>query len=354
MRILRSYQIEEFTLMHSSFYTYRLARNNGLKNNILLRCSKHKHNYAYYDCLENRINKNQYYFKKLIKSVKDRIEQHILQNKIFWIFNGNQYTAKNILFEFKKFDTKILFFEVGNFKSKIQIGLGGTNSNNEIYKNIYEYEVVSTLKPLTIDYFSNNESKLRVPLSIQFSELIFKKILFKNIRLPIYPRNIFQVFNKLIGRIFCKYLFRFFNKRIKDPESNFIFLGQVKNDSQLVMANGNAFSSVSILNKALEICNSKEKEMIYRFHPREYNIKAVIEVLSWCRKHNVPISNRGNLEDLSNTYPGFVTFNSTAGLQLISKSKDVYCIDPKCFYKNWTKFELDYFISKILLPVADF
>lgn len=351
LRIIRALKIDEFTLLHSSVYTYRLARNNGVKQNILLKGSNQR--YDSYDCLENRINSTQYRFRNLCLSIKAMIEKNIQKNKVLWVFNGNQYTAKNILFEFKDYDKEVYFFEVGNFKSKIQIGLEGVNSKNLIFKNIYEYEIISPTKTKEIDYFSNNESKLTASFLTKLAEFILNFTLFRILKLPVYPKKISRSLNKILGRALCKLLFVLFNNKVKNPDSSFIFLGQVKNDTQLIMTNYTYYSLKTILNTAFEICNSNGQDMVYRFHPREYDTKAVLEVLSWCRKRKVPISNQGNIIDLSNTHPGFVTFNSTAGLQLISANKEVYCIDPECFYENWKKSDLDHFVTKTLLTVAN-
>jgi len=226
-----------------------------------------------------------------------------------FVFNGyGQYleTSFRLISEF--FNKKLLFFEIGNFSSKIFVDKKGVNAASslmhkrlDMVKNFNE----SKFQRFKEGYLREKENFHYVPQSSNVKkEFLLKKLLDYNIKVE---PSLLRVFVNKIKQKFVKKQISFDSINIQELDYIFFPL-QVSYDSQILR-----FSSYNIfqaIDKAYEIAKMKGLKLVIKPHPAELNL----EVLEYAKSKDVYLVNENTYQLLKNSKE-VITINSTVGLE---------------------------------------
>jgi hypothetical protein len=346
-RILNTYGVVEYLLLVNSYTIQAILNKRHGENSVVL--SRLNYLGDTINSLESSLyDKNIRNFSSNFLSLSEDL---ISRYHEFWLFNGNGYLSNVLSREAKGF-FNLYYFEVGNVKGKVQIGLDGVNSRNRILINPTKYTVRSiSTDPDSI--FENDELTLIAPYDLRVIEslgmYLESKILQKSVIVKSLKWSLKKFFYKRISPV----IISGYQENLL-PDDCWMYLGQVRFDSQLRI-NGEFIDPISQLNNIKSRADSIGVQLCFRFHPREYDLFTVIRILKWCKKNSIRIVSGGDLSEVASSgkVKAFVTFNSTSGVQLMSKGIPVIVLDENCYYKNWNIGLIERYFSELLLRVGE-
>jgi len=346
--LIKSNNIKNITFLHSNFYTFIIAQKNPLiANSMLLKReinSTKKNNLS----IEEVKNKQPYNYS-ILSQQSAHIETLSNKSTHIWVFSGFQYSylAIRSFLDIRK----TIFFEIGNFPNKYQSSKVGVNADSD-YNLIMEglrlkYTVQYSEKEYLISKLFNFRpphvdrkisSKIIESLTNKLGDCFYKTLAPQK---KILNQLSFACDIQKSRNLIKKYCFEKFERR-----SNYaLFIGQVEEDTQTVFQSEE--TCLSALKKAKKISENLNLQLIVRLHPAEKNYQILIDMITYCKLHNIEINNSGSLLSAVVNSKHVITINSTGGLHSILLGKKVTCLGS-CFYKDWCAEDVVLYYKYIL------
>lgn len=332
-KIIKRYDVRNFTFLHANLSTYQSAIKEIETKHILLRRGQPYSNNI--DCIENYTGYN--HQNKFYKLNLDN-----LQFKELWIFNGYQFNSKNLIKELP--NCSVIYFEIGNFSNKFQIGIGGINSQNQFAKNIILQDNIKIYP--SINYFDNIIQKSQKNFIGKLKDALLNYYGFVLLKTLSPKRNLSSILLELLNRYRCRKILRNLKFSTDLNEEYCLFIAQVKNDTQTIFQSNE--SPISLLKKAEQIAVNRNLKLIIRLHPREFDLHSTKEIIKYSKNRNIFIDNITHLEKIINNSKLIITCNSTLGVQSLSLNKEVITLGD-AFYESWDKRHLEYYYHEVLM-----
>lgn len=252
----------------------------------------------------------------------EKNKEYILQSVLI-CWNSTEYIEQ---FFIKKLGLKAVIFELGYFRPNTLV------IANDFHKHypatFLDYAECQTntygLKPDEIRT-AWKSSKLDNTLLLQKVFMNFE-CLFNVLR----PRKVFKnIFTNVLNKIFLAF-YKAYDLVIKFSYSEFdlVYFDQVRDDSSILL-DENFNKKEALISKFLGDCKKKKLKILYRPHPKGFNIRNVILF----QKNGARISMKSESMEVISKIPIVSTFNSTIGIETIQTDKPLITLG-NAFYKN--------------------
>ena len=254
-----------------------------------------------------------------------------------WVEKNKEYISESVLicwnsteyieqYFIKKLGLKAVIFELGYFRPNTLVI--ANNFHKHYPTTFLNYgECHTNTYGLKLDEIRNawKSSQSDNAFVLQKTFMHFE-CLFNVLR----PRKVFKnIFYNVLNKIVLLF-YRLYDLIIKLNYSEFdlVFFDQVSDDSSILL-DENFNKKEALILKLLSDCKKKKLKILYRPHPKGFNIENVILF----QKNGARISMKNESLDVISKIPIVSTFNSTIGIETIQTDKPLIALGHS-FYKN--------------------
>lgn len=254
-----------------------------------------------------------------------------------WIEKNKEYISESVLicwnsteyieqYFIKELGLKAIIFELGYFRPNTLVV--ANNFHKHYPKTFIDYgECHTNIYGLKLDEIriawksSQSDNKFFLQKAFMHFECLFNML---------RPRKVFKnIFNNVLNKIFLS-LYKAYDliRKLNYSEFDLVYFDQVSDDSSILL-DENFNKKEALILKLLSDCKKKKLKILFRPHPKGFNIENVILF----QKNGAKISMKKESMEVISKIPIVSTFNSTIGIETIQTDRPLITLGNS-FYKN--------------------